>query len=140
MKDNVIVLSDLEFQIKSKHQPYPECSHNKRIIDLNGQIITCAECNKQLVPFWVLETSLRQIESARSKLSSRTESLITDREEFDKKHRYLKVIKDIERAWRGMPKYDVCCPHCHAGILPEDGLGSTKIHPDLELKRRRDKQ
>lgn len=134
---DIIEIKDWEFEIKSKYEE--KCKHLKPIIDREGQTIVCSDCNLQLEAFWVLERALVDLRSVRKSLESSRESLIKEREEFDKKHRYLNVIKEVERAWRGPNKMAVCCPHCKAGILPEDGLGNSKINPKIELKRRRDK-
>ena len=134
-KDNIIEIEDWKFEIKSRYEE--RCNHLKPIMDSVGQTIVCSDCNLQLDAFWVLERALVDLRSVRKSLERSRELLVKEWEDFNKKHRFLKVIKEVERAWRGSNKMAVCCPHCHAGILPEDGLGDSKISSEIELEQRK---
>ena len=132
--DNVIELGDIKIRAQTIRQA--KCRHLTTILDPVGRIVTCKNCEKQLDSFWVLERALSEIVKAREENKRSREILKVEHEEFNKKHRWLKVVKNIERAWRGPTKMAVSCPHCKAGILPEDGLGEFQYNPSYELKRR----
>ncbi|MDE3022711.1 MAG: hypothetical protein KGI54_12775 [Pseudomonadota bacterium] len=48
---------------------------------------------------------------------------------------HLIAARAVEKAWRVRDMVP-SCPHCHAGILPEDGLGKSLINREMEMRRR----
>jgi ribosomal protein S27E len=135
--DNVIQIENYSFKIKHRRtqlglKSNGECLHEKLILDQNGKYVECGDCGKQVSTFWALEKFVHIHKDAWDKIRNTRKQL----RELAKETQYLKVLKELNRAWRGKHKMAVCCPHCNKGILPEDGLGTTQFSAELEIKRR----
>lgn len=134
---DIVKIFDYSFKIKKNKDKWTKddrCSHKKLILNQHGDYVECADCGKQVSAFWVLERFVyiwkdawRDIKNVRKQLT-----------ELSEEKQYLKVLKELDRAWRGKNKMAVFCPHCDKGILPEDGLGNSKCSAIIELQRRKE--
>jgi len=143
---NVIELENYTFEKKERYSRFSgdknRCNHRHFSIDDHGHTVHCADCGDQISAYWMLNEVLAAYVRKMSELSKEQQKAKRIREDLEKEHRFLNVLKDVHRAWRGRNKMAVCCPHCGIGIMPEDGLGRSKVNPqyNLVLKRERDKR
>jgi len=120
---------------KSKRIKDDRCEHKKLILNQHGNYVECETCGKQVSTFWALELFVDIFEDAWSEIVNERKRII----ELSKEKQYLRVLNEVNRAWRGKDKMAVCCPHCDAGILPQDGFGESQISPELEIASRNKK-
>lgn len=142
----VIELDGYEFTIKDKPSRFrrkkDRCLHRRPILDDNGMTIHCQDCGDQLDAYWLVKEMLDCYTRRMDELKKKTADIEKARTEIEKDFLPIKVLRDVQSAWRGKRKMAVCCPHCNIGIMPEDGLGRSKVSPkyNLVLKRERDKK
>ena len=139
---NIVQIEGYEFEKKDQFYRYSErskdrCAHRRIILDDQGDIVRCSDCGDQLSAYWVLNETLRCYKKKMSELGNENNKAERIREDLEKEHRFIKVLKSIQRAWRGKNKMAVVCPWCGVGIMPEDGLGNTTIAPEIDLNRKR---
>ena len=110
-----------------------DCQHRNLTIDLNGEIITCDDCQKQVTAMWAVCMFLDYWDRLMRDLENRRKTV----EELESKTVVLKAAKAVERAWRQRSMVP-CCPHCHRAIFPTDGFpGRSSVNKQMELARRR---
>ena len=136
---NVIKIGDFEFEKKERYSRFRKekdrCSHKKITLDDQGQTIHCAKCGDQLSSYWVVEEIMDAYLKGLKELKHQKTRAKSINEDLDKEYRFIKVLRKIQRAWRGKNKMAVCCPWCKVGIMPEDGLGDSTIAPHIDFKR-----
>lgn len=138
---NIVQIEGYEFEKKHPYSRFRKekdrCAHMKFVMDDRGQTIHCQKCGDQLSAYWVVEEIVdaykRNLKDLQRKINYQKEIS----EDLEKEHKFLKVLRSIQRAWRGKNKMAVCCPWCGVGIMPEDGLGNTTIAPHIDLNRKR---
>lgn len=107
------------------------CKHLNLTYDDNGEFVTCDDCGMQVTAFWAMKMLAEHYEKARQDVDRRSQHLA------DEKARsiHLLAARKVEKAWRSRSMVP-CCPHCGAGILPEDGLGGSQVNRKIEMARR----
>ena len=137
----IVEIEGYEFEQKSrfryKHLHKDRCAHRKFTMDDQGMTIHCSDCGDQISAYWIVEEIIDSYLRRLDDLKHKRTYAVKINEDLEKEHKFLKVLRNIQRAWRGKNKMAVCCPWCKIGIMPEDGLGNTTITPDLDFKRRR---
>lgn len=138
---NIIKIEGYEFEKKDKflysRLHNDRCAHRKITLDDQGQTVHCSDCGDQLSAYWALNEVLSCYKRKMAELGNENSKVKSIREDLQKEYRFLKVLKDIQRAWRGKNKMAVCCPWCGVGIMPEDGLGDITMVPHIDLNRTR---
>jgi hypothetical protein len=138
MDNNIIQIADYSFKItkpKSKWIKDDRCWHKRLTLNQQGNLVECRDCGKQVSAFWALQRFVDIWKNEWEKIQNAKEQLAKLSEE----KQYLRVLNEVNQAWRGKNKMAICCPHCEAGILPEDNFGKSQINPKLELARRKNK-
>lgn len=109
--------------------PSKVCGHLYLRYSPEERRVWCVDCETTIEPFTAFQTMATFYHA----MVHEAECAISRAHEVEKAVLVRKVAKTIDKTWRrGMA---VLCPHCHAGILPEDQLGSS-ISRELEVKRR----
>ncbi len=138
---NIIKIGDFELEKKDRYSRFRKekdrCTHRQITLDDQGQTIHCSKCGDQLSAYWVVEEIMWCYERNMEDLKKKIKYQKSVSEDLAKEHRFLKVLRKIQSAWRGKNKMAVCCPWCGVGIMPEDGLGNTTIAPDIDFNRKR---
>ena len=107
------------------------CKHLNLTYDDNGEIVTCDDCKMQVTAFWAMKMLAEHYEKAREEVEARGKRVA----EETSRGLHLIAARKVEKAWRSRSMVP-CCPHCGAGILPEDGLGGTQVNRKIEMARR----
>lgn len=136
MTDTVVSFADMAFRLRGQRvAPDTRCEHKHLTLDDNGEIVTCEDCQKQVSSFW----ALRRMASMWGNHAQQVRRAVEKVHEDQRTTFHLRAAKVVERAWRHRKTVPLC-PHCKAGILPEDGFGSSSMSRAIELKRRADRE
>ena len=130
---DIIQIGEWKLQHKHNHR-YVEpgdCDHKHIELDARGDIVRCVKCGDQLSAFWALKMLSDEYNRALGKLQREREAL----EKAKEAETHLLAARKVEKVWRTRTMVPAC-PHCGAGILPEDGLGGSRINREIELRRR----
>lgn len=130
---DIIQIGEWQLQHKHKHRNTKpgECDHKHIELDARGDIVRCVKCGVQLSAFWALDMLSDKYSRALSKLHRDREALAKAKEA----ETHLLAARKVEVVWRSRTMVPAC-PHCGLGILPEDGLGNSRINREIELRRR----
>lgn len=134
MNDTVVDFADMAFRLRGQRPLETHCEHKHLTLDDNGEVVTCEDCQKQVSAYW----ALRRMSVMWASHAQEVRRTVAKVHEDQKATFHLRAAKVVERAWRHRKTVPIC-PHCQAGILPEDGFGTSYIHRALELKRRSDR-
>ncbi len=136
---NVIKIGDFELEKKTRYSKYlrdkDRCDHKRITMDDQGQTIHCAKCGDQLSSYWVVEEIMDAYLRGLKELKHKKDYTSKINDDLEKEHRFIKVLRKVQSAWRGKNKIAVVCPWCKVGIMPEDGLGDSTIAPHIDFKR-----
>jgi len=135
MTDKVVVVGDFSVAQRNRRSYHPRqrgvCHHRHIELDDHGEVVMCLDCNTQVTPYWALKMLAENFNEARDKLERERQSVAEERASI----LHLVAAKKVEAVWRTKSMVPAC-PHCHAGILPSDGLGSCTFDRRIELARR----
>lgn len=134
MSNNIISIGDWKIQRNGEHriQTEGDCDHKHLELDERGDVVRCLKCGTQVSAFWAIKMISEQYNSSLRRLVRERETVKQAKEE----NLHLLAAKKVEKAWRRRSMVPAC-PHCGRGILPEDGLGSSMINREMELRRRK---
>ncbi len=143
MSEKIVNIGDMRLRRKGDpgrwnglHLEKPKCRHLRTTLDPNGHIITCDDCNMQVDAFWVLGSLIECWSANLAALQAQTKALQETRKALENENIHLIAARKVESVWRSR-NYVPACPHCAKGILPEDGLGSSRVSRRRELERRK---
>lgn len=131
MIGDVIQLDEYRFRRKTFYdRKADECPHLNMVLVEDGHYIECEDCEAKLSPYWVLTRMLDRIYRRRQELDRRQAEVT----ELIQKNLNLLAARKVEKIWRS--RMLPCCPHCGAGIFPNEGLGDSRVSREYELARR----
>lgn len=107
------------------------CKHKNLTYDDNGEIVTCDDCSARVSAFWAMKMLMEHYETAISNVKHREKAIA----EETSRSIHLLAARKVEAAWKKRNMVP-CCPHCWAGILPEDGFGGSQVNRAIEMRRR----
>ena len=92
---------------KRKKNKSTVCEHQRVWIDDQLGVVECRDCEAIISAFHFL----KKMAHRENQLFVRLSSMSTEIKELKAWQPWMKVIKNLERMWRG-GKYLPCCPHC----------------------------
>lgn len=110
----------------------PECTHQHVELDEAAGTLRCFACGFRPNPMKYLADLIVKNERHQRGLDQKERDI----KDAHKSGLHLIAAKKAERAWRSKSMVPTC-PHCHAGIFPEDGFGGSAINRDMETRRRK---
>jgi hypothetical protein len=131
--DKVLMFGEIQVRYASRHaaRAQARCEHKHLVLDREGGLVTCEDCQAQVGPFWALEKLLfdyireyRHLQSIREQLRMEARKTVRRR-----------ATLQVEEAWNSRTMLP-SCPFCHRGIAPTDGFGGNAINKADELARR----
>ncbi len=135
----IIEIGDMLIQRKKEKPRFMNdgqgCDHKKIVLDDAGHIVTCSKCGIQLGAYWALKKLTEQYDYWVNRFNQERAEHKEDVKTFRQENIHLIAARTVEKAWRVRDMVP-SCPHCHAGILPEDGLGKSLINREMEMRRR----
>ena len=139
----IIEIGDMLIQRKKENPRFINdgkgCDHTNLVMDDAGHIVTCSKCGIQLEAYWALKMLTEQYERWRNRFNQERAEHKEEVKTFRQENIHLIAARMVEKAWRARGMVP-SCPHCHAGILPEDGLGKSLINREMEMRRRKTKR
>jgi len=132
MTDTVVSFADMAYRLRGQRViPDARCEHKHLTLDDNGEIVTCEDCKQQVNAYW----ALHRMALMWGNHAQQVRRVVAQVHEDQKATFHLRAAKVVERAWQRRKSVPIC-PHCKAGIFPEDGFGTSSINRAIELKRR----
>ena len=132
--NNVIQIGDFSFEQARRFEVRRRqgCAHRRMELEEHGEIVRCRDCSAQVTAWWALRECLWAYTDQMRAVRAERDGLAKDRKTVI----HLVAARAVERAWRTKNMVPTC-PHCHAGITPDDGFGRSMVHRDFEDRRRR---
>ncbi len=130
----VVQIEDLRIARGLTRRPKSSCRHRQTAYDPHERRIWCSDCETEVDPFDAFVMIVEFFDVAVKKLERR-EAALQEVEAFRVRSR---AAKTMDKYWRSINSAP-CCPHCRAGILPEDVADKRLLTVDKkrELERRR---
>lgn len=135
---SVIHIEDLRVSRGLTRRPRSSCKHVNLTYDMNERRIYCHDCERDIDPFDAFTYLCERWDSANKKLAAREEEFLRLKES----NLISVASKRLDKEFR---KQHTCpaCPHCGAGLLPEDFAHGEKIKTVMTMltraMRKRDK-
>lgn len=111
----VVDIGDLRVARGMTRRPYSSCRHASLTYDPRERRIWCKDCEKDVDPFDAFTGLVEQYNRA-YKDHLKREKEISEAEGFQARSR---AAKTLDEAWRRRKRLPTC-PHCRAGLFPED--------------------
>ena len=133
MDDRVIDIGEARLRMKARHYyaAEKECAHQHLSMDDNGDIVQCEDCGNQVSAYWALSMLLNRLQAERDKVERRE----AEAKRVASQQLHLRAARRVEEAWRSRTTVPTC-PHCRAGIRPEDGFGSSRVGRSIDNANR----
>jgi hypothetical protein len=130
---DVIQIGDFLMRRKRQNSwPQPGvCQHKSLEYDDNGQVVTCKDCGTRVEAYWALVQVVEQWTRMMEKLRTQADRI----NQTAAATIHTRAALRVEEAWRKR-RMVPSCPHCHRGILPTDGFGSSFVNREMEQRRR----
>jgi len=127
----VVDFGDLRVSRGLSRRPYSGCKHLSLVYDKSERRIWCEDCETDVEPF---DAFLGLVERF-SEVEERINRTLTEAHEASKFSLISRAAKSIDKDWRSK-KMVPACPHCHAGIWPEDALKMGSVGREFDKARR----
>lgn len=130
----VIDFGDIRVARGLSRRPYTGCKHHNLVYDNKERRVWCKDCERDIEPF---DAFLSLVENFHAAFGA-FERMKQEAEKARAHNIHLIACKELERAWRGRTMA-VGCPHCRAGLLPEDFKrgGISMCSAEIERQRRK---
>jgi len=127
----VVDIGDIRVARGLSRRAYSGCQHRQLVYDKNERRVWCKDCERDIESFDAFELVVAQFYDAKRHY----ETMQREVEEAQQHNLHLIACKNLDHVWRG--KMVPACPHCKAGLLPEDfkTIG-TRYSGELERQRR----
>lgn len=131
----VVDIGDIRVARGKSRRPATSCRHLSMVYDQSERRIWCEDCEQNVEPFDALMIISNHIDGAHKK----AERLLKEAQEASEFALRSRAAKEIDRQWR-RKKMVPACPHCHAGIWPEDAFRMGAINKEWDGAKRRKAQ
>ena len=129
MTDTTVVFAETKFTKGLSRGKF--CTHHNLQIQPDTETVVCLDCDQTIGAFKALMI-MHNSQGQRERLLNTKIDYIKS---FDAGN-HLKVIKVLEKVWRGRT-HAPTCPHCEEAILSSDGLGDRFVPRKPVIERRR---
>lgn len=126
---NVIQFADLE--IRRVVKDFSLCQHKRLLFSTKEQTVECKDCKANISPFSAFLSLVEQHQEAYASIRRERDKDISDAERL-----LLRATRLVDEAWRSRNLVPTC-PHCYAGISPEDRFGGSAISKGMDSEQRR---
>lgn len=127
----VVDIGDIRVARGKSRRPYSACKHRAMAYDQQERRIWCKDCETDIEPFDAFLVICEHFNSAASRLERERQVI-----EEAKAHNIIRIAaKRIDELFRRKNMVP-CCPHCSAGIFPEDVAKMASVNRKWEEVRR----
>lgn len=130
----VVQIEDLRVARGLTRRPISSCRHRKMVYDDKERRIWCSDCETEVEPFDAFMYLVEVFDGGLKDLNRRRRE-IHEAEQFAMRSRAAKVM---DQAWRSTTMAPLC-PHCNAGLLPEDVVKGVSMASKQLIRKRREK-
>lgn len=127
----VVDIGDARVARGMSRRPYSVCKHKMMIYDQKERRIWCKECEADVEHFDAFLILVAQFSSAAAEIQRRHEKVA----EAERINITRIAAKNMEKAFRSRNMVPMC-PHCTAGIFPEETAQLGMVGRDYETARR----
>lgn len=127
----VVDIGDARVARGMSRRPVSACKHKSMVYDHKERRVWCKECETDIEGFDAFLILVEQFDRASMDIERRLEQLA----EAEKTNITRIAAKNMEKAFRRRHMVP-CCPHCKAGILPEDTERMSMVGREYETARR----
>ncbi|MHB9879148.1 hypothetical protein ACSMXM_05740 [Pacificimonas sp. ICDLI1SI03] len=129
---NVVDIGDLRVARGMTRRPQTTCRHRKLVYDNRERRIWCSDCETNVEAFDAFERIAENFDNAHRK----ADRLLKEAHEASKFALISRAAKTIDKEWRSR-KMVPTCPHCSAGLWPEDALRMGSVNREWDAARRK---
>lgn len=131
----VVDIGDLRVARGMTRRPISTCRHHSLVYDTQERRIWCEHCETDVEAFDAFKMTVEYFDAA----AKRAERMLTEAKEARAFSIISIAAKKIDKLFRRRGSVPAC-PHCHAGIWPEDvdKMGSVSKEWDGARRRQRD--
>lgn len=131
----VVDIGDIRVARGMSRRPLSSCRHVQMVYDQKERRIWCKDCETTIEAFDAFLQIIEQFDAAASRAERVRQEVAAARN-----HNLVRIAaKKMDKAWsrkRSVP----ACPHCHAGLLPDDVDRMGAVSREIELARRKREQ
>lgn len=128
----IVDIGDLRVARGMSRRPVSVCKHSQLVYDRHERRVWCKECETDIEAFDAFELLVGNFSAASDRLERREERV----REAEKHSLISRASKAFDEAWRTR-NMSPCCPHCKAGLLPEDIVRGFGLEVGTEFERAR---
>ena len=129
---NVVDIGDIRVARGLTRRPVSSCKHKSLAYDQKERRIWCKDCETDVEPFDGFVLLVEHFHAA----SQKAQRMLDEAHEASKFSLISRAAKKIDRLWRSKNMVP-SCPHCHAGIWPEDALSMGRVGKEYDLASRK---
>lgn len=127
----VVDIGDIRVARGLSRRPVSSCKHKHVLYDEKERRVWCSDCETDVEAFDAFIGLVGQFDAA----AKQAKRLIDEAHEASKFSLISRAAKAIDRQWRSK-RMVPACPHCHAGIWPEDALHMGCVGKEYDKARR----
>lgn len=131
----VVDIGDVRVARGMSRRPVSACNHQRLIYDPKERRIWCKDCETDVEAFDAFQIIVGQWHGAHDELERRQRQ-IDEAKAANISRIAAKRMEDLWRRKNVIP----ACPHCHAGLLPEDAERMGAVSKEIEVARRKKKE
>ncbi|WP_277969343.1 hypothetical protein [Sphingomonas echinoides] len=127
----VIDIGDIRVARGMSRRPHSSCNHRAMVYDPKERRVWCKDCETDVEPFDAFEILCQNYGAA-------VERIKRDRAAVEeaKEHNLIRIAaKQMDEHFRQRNMVPAC-PHCNAGIFPEDVAKMSSVNKEWELAKR----
>lgn len=128
----VVSIGDIRVARGLSRRPHSSCPHHRMVYDRQERRVWCKDCEQDVEAFDAYMLVVEQF----AKAEARIDRLNTEALEASKFSLISRAAKAIDRQWRRRNMVPTC-PHCSAGIWPEDALNMGAVNEWDKARRNR---
>lgn len=128
---NVVDIGDIRVARGMSRRPHSVCHHRAMVYDQQERRIWCKDCETNIEAFDAFVIICQHFHAGAARLERERQEI-----EAAKAHNLIRIAtKQFDEKLR-MKKMVPACPHCNAGIFPEDVPKMATINREWEQARR----
>lgn len=128
----VVDIGDIRVARGMTRRPVSSCRHHGLRYDPHERRVWCADCETDVEPFDAFVKLVEHFDAA-AKMAKRLLDEATEAQAFAVRSI---AAKEMDRHWRSRNMVPAC-PHCHAGLWPEDVKRMGAVGKEYDSARRR---
>jgi len=127
----VVDIGDVRVSRGLSRRHVSSCKHRRVTYDQRERRVWCRDCETNVDTFDAFLMLVEHFDEANKK----AQRLLDEAHEASKFKLISRAAKSIDRSWRSRNMVP-SCPHCHAGIWPEDALRMGSVGKEYDKARK----